>query len=270
MTDEFEVSLTPSLQALGPVEAALILGSGLSDLADEIEQPTVVQFAEIPGFPRVARHVVGHRGQMVVGVLGGRRVVAFQGRVHRYQGFSAREVAFPVRLAAAMGAKFLFVTNAAGGIAPSLQVGDLVVISDHVNLTGDNPLAGWAGPEGGNPFIPMRDAYDPDLRRIALEWSAEACVPTVREGVYFGLLGPSYETPAEVAMLRTMGADVVGMSTVSEVIAARALGMRVLGLSVVTNAAAGVDLVHDEVLEQAKQAAVCVRALALAILPRLP
>jgi purine-nucleoside phosphorylase len=270
MTDEFEVVLPTAIQALGPVEVALILGSGLSDLADGIEAPTVVPFTEIPGFPRAERNVVGHRGQLVVGMLAGRRVVAFQGRIHCYQGFTAREVSFPVRLAKALGASTLIVTNAAGGIAPELAVGDLVLISDHVNMMGDNALVGWPGPEGGNPFIPMRDTYDPELRAIALEAARETGVVLVPQGVYFGLLGPSYETPAEVAMFRGLGADVVGMSTVPEVIAARALGMRVLGLSLVTNAAAGVGLAHTEVLEAGARAAERMRALALAILPRLP
>ncbi len=270
MSDEFHVALPPLLESLGPVEVALILGSGLSELADAIERPTVVPFAEIPGFPRAERNVVGHRGRLVVGDLGGKRVVAFQGRIHCYQGFSAREVSFPVRLASAMGAETLVVTNAAGGIAPELAVGDIVLISDHVNLMGDNPLVGWPGPEGGNPFIPMRDAYDPELRRIAVECSAQTGVALVPRGVYLGLLGPSYETPAEVAMCRGLGADVVGMSTVPEVIAARALGMRVLGLSLVTNAAAGVGLAHAEVLETGRLAAEGMRALALAILLRLP
>ena len=270
MADDFEITLPPSLQALGTVEVALILGSGLSDLADGIEQPTIVPFAEIPGFPRAERNVVGHRGRLVVGTLGGRRVVAFQGRIHCYQGFSAREVSFPVRLAKAMGAQTIIVTNAAGGIAPELVVGDLVLISDQVNMMGDNALVGWPGPEGGNPFIPMRDAYDPELRAIALDAARETGVALVPQGVYFGLLGPSYETPAEVAMFRGLGADVVGMSTVPEVIAARALGMRVLGLSLVTNAAAGVGLAHAEVLEAGRLAAESMHALALAILPRLP
>jgi len=269
MSDRFAIELPPTLRAVGSVEVALILGSGLSDLADAIESPTIISFADIEGFPRAERNVVGHRGQLVVGTLGGKRVVAFQGRIHRYQGFSATEVAFPVRLAAAMGAETLIVTNAAGGIAPQLAVGDLVLISDHVNLMGDNPLKGWPGPEGGNPFIPMRDAYDPELRALALACSAQTGVPLVEEGVYFGLLGPSYETPAEVAMFRGLGADIVGMSTVPEVIAARALGLRVLGLSLVTNAAAGVGLSHAEVLETGRVAAERMRTLALAILLRL-
>jgi len=198
------------------------------------------------------------------------RVAAFQGRVHRYQGFSAREVAYPVRLANALGAHTVIVTNAAGGIAPSMRVGDLVLISDHINLQGDSPLVGWPGPEGGNPFVPMRDAYDPALREIALIAAAESGMPLVPRGTYAGLLGPTYETPAEVAYLRAIGADVVGMSTVPEVIAARALGMRVLGMSLVTNVAAGVGLDHAEVLEAGRVAALRMQSLALAILARLP
>ena len=182
MSDRFAIELPPALRGVGSVDVALILGSGLSDLADAIESPTIVSFADIEGFPRAERNVVGHRGQLVVGKLGGKRVVAFQGRIHCYQGFSASEVSFPVRLAAAMGAETLIVTNAAGGIAPELAVGDLVLISDHVNLMGDNPLMGWPGPEGGNPFIPMRDAYDPELRALALACSADTGVPLVRRG----------------------------------------------------------------------------------------
>ena len=270
MSDDIRLPLPDLLRDVEPVEVALVLGSGLSELADGIEQPTVVDYGEIPGFPHAERNVVGHKGNLVVGVLGGKRVVAFQGRIHCYQGFSAREVAFPVRLASAMGAETLIVTNAAGGIAPELEVGDLVLISDHINLMGDNPLVGWPGPADGNPFVPMRDAYDVELRRFAVECSAQTGVPLVRRGVYCGLLGPSYETPAEVEMLRVMGADVVGMSTVPEVIAARALGMRVLGISLVTNTAAGVGLAHEDVLEAGTRASEHMRALALAILLRLP
>ena len=270
MISDFEITLPLSLAALGPVDVALILGSGLSDLAEGIEQPTVVPFADIPGFPRADKDVAGHRGRLVVGTLGGKRVAVFQGRIHCYQGFSAREVSFPVRLANAMGACTLFVTNAAGGVSAELTAGDIVLISDHVNLMGDNPLKGWAGPADGFPFVAMRDAYDPELRAIAIECSKETGVPLVPEGVYFGLSGPSYETPAEIAMVRTLGADVVGMSTVPEVIAARALGMRVLGLSLVTNTGAEVGLSHAEVLETGRRASEYLRVLALAILLRLP
>jgi purine-nucleoside phosphorylase len=268
--DDFVIDVPDRLSQVGPVDVALILGSGLSELAATVQNPVVIPFDDIAGFPQPERQVVGHKGRLVVGTLGGKRVAAFQGRVHRYQGFSAREVAYPVRLAHAMGAHTLFVTNAAGGIGPSLRVGDVVLISDHINLCGDSPLVGWPGPEGGNPFIPMRDAYDPDIREIALIAAAETGMPLVPCGTYAGLLGPAYETPAEVAYLRKIGADVVGMSTVSEVIAARALGMRVLGMSLVTNVAAGVGLDHSEVLEAGRVAAERLQSLALAILQRLP
>lgn len=270
MPDDFVVPVPTALAAIEPIDVAFILGSGLSGLADIVEDPLVVPFGDIDGFPRPERHVVGHAGRLVFGTLSGVRVAAFQGRVHRYQGFSAREVSYPVRLAHALGARTLVVTNAAGGIAPSLRVGDVVLVSDHINLMGDNPLVGWPGPEGGNPFVPMRDAYDPELREIALIAAAESGMPLVPRGTYAGLLGPTYETPAEVTYLRSIGADVVGMSTVPEVIAARALGMRVLGMSLVTNVAAGVGLDHAEVLEAGRVAALRMQSLALAILARLP
>ncbi len=270
MPDDFVVPVPAVLESIEPVDVALILGSGLSGLADIVEDPIVVPFDDIEAFPRPERQVVGHAGRLVFGTLSGVRVATFQGRIHRYQGFSAREVAYPVRLAHALGASTLIVTNAAGGIAPSLRVGDVVLISDHINLLADNPLVGWPGPEGGNPFVPMRDAYDPDLREMALVAAAESGMPLVPKGTYAGLLGPTYETPAEVAYLRAIGADVVGMSTVPEVIAARALGMRVMGMSLVTNVAAGVGLDHSEVLEAGRVAALRMQSLALAILARLP
>jgi len=270
MSDDFAVPVPPALQAIEPVEVALILGSGLSGLADIIENPQVIPYSDIDGFPLPERHVVGHAGRLVFGTLSGVRVVVFQGRVHRYQGFSAKEVAYPVRLSSALGAHTLVVTNASGGVSPSLRVGDLVLISDHINLMADSPLVGWPGPQGGNPFVPMRDAYDPDLREIALIAAAESGMPLVPRGTYAGLLGPAYETPAEVAYLRSIGADIVGMSTVPEVIAARALGMRVLGMSLVTNVAAAVGLDHAEVLEAGRAAALRMQSLALAILSRLP
>jgi len=268
-TDDFEIAVPSALAGVGAVDVALVLGSGLSGLADAITDATVVPFGDIEGFPQSERQVVGHAGKLVIGMLGGQRVAAFQGRVHRYQGFSARQVSYPSRLAHALGARTLIVTNAAGGVSPHLRPGDLLLISDHINLLGDNPLVGWPGPEGGNPFIPMRDAYDPALRALAIAAAAETGVKLVPEGVYAGLLGPTYETPAEVAYLHGIGADVVGMSTVPEVIAARALGMRVLGLSLVTNVAAGVELAHQEVLDVGRRAAVDMSRLLVAILDRL-
>jgi purine-nucleoside phosphorylase len=269
MPDDFVIALPSALADEAPVDVAMILGSGLSGLAEHIESPRVVPYAEIEGFPRPERQVLGHAGRLVIGRLGGKRVAAFQGRVHCYQGFSAREVSFPVRLASALGAGTLVVTNAAGGVSASIPAGSIVLISDHINLAADNPLTGWPGPEGGTPFVPMRDAYDPELRALAIAAAADADVRVVSHGVYGWLRGPSFETPAEVAMLAGLGVDMVGMSTVPEVIVARALGMRVLGLSLVTNAAAGVGLAHDEVLETGRLAEADMHTLALAILQRL-
>jgi purine-nucleoside phosphorylase len=269
MGNDFVVPIPPALVGVDPVDVALILGSGLSGLAECVESAQVIPFSEIEGFPQPERHVVGHAGRLVLGKLGGKRVAVFQGRIHCYQGFSATEVAFPVRLASALGATTLITTNAAGGLAPQLVAGDIVLISDHINLACDNPLVGWAGPNGGNPFVPMSDAYDPELRALALAAAEEIGVAMVSEGVYAWLLGPSYETPAEVAMVRGLGADIVGMSTVPEVIAARALEMRVLGLSLVTNIAASPGLSHAEVIEIGRLAEERMRRLALAILQRL-
>jgi len=245
--------------------AALVLGSGLSDLVDSVESPVRVAYREIPGAPVVAGEVLGHKGQLVLGSLVGVPVAVFAGRYHAYQGISALDAAFTARMAAAMGTGVIVLTNASGGIASWLSAGDLVLVSDHMNLTGMNPLVGWPGPAGGVPFVPMRDAYDPDLRAKAYLAASDEDV-ILHDGTYAGLLGPSYETPAEVAYLRTTGADVVGMSTVPEVIAARALGLRVLGFSLVTNVAAGVGLSHEEVLEAGRLAADELTRLMLAIL----
>lgn len=247
---------------------AVVLGSGLGGLADHVDGAEVVPYADIAAIPRPEAHIAGHAGRLVFGSLGGTPVVLFQGRVHQYQGVSAREAAFPARIAAALGCEALVVTNAAGGVAEKLSPGDIMLITDHMNLMGTNPLVGWPGPEGGVPFVPMRDAYDPELARIARAVAIEQGLP-LQEGVYCGLLGPSFETPAEVAYLRGIGADVVGMSTVPEVIAARALGLQVLGFSLVTNVAAGHGLSHEEVLIAGKQAEAALTALVLAILRRL-
>lgn len=246
---------------------ALVLGSGFAGLSALVETPQVIPYRELAGTPRVDA-VAGHAGELVLGTLAGIEVMVFSGRFHPYQGLTAFDASWPVRMAASAGCEILIVTNAAGGIADRLRTGDIVCLSDHLNLMGTNPLIGWPGPEGGTPFVPMRDAYDPELRAIALTASAEEGVD-VHDGVYAGLLGPVYETPAEVAMLRTLGADVVGMSTVPEVIAARALGLRVLGFSLVTNAAAGEGLSHEEVLEAGRAAAADLTRLMLAILRRL-
>lgn len=256
------------LRATAPApRVAIVLGSGLSGLAEAAESATRIPYAELEGFPRVG-NVAGHAGRLVCGTLECIEVVMFQGRVHQYQGASAFDAAYPARLAAAIGCEILVVTNAAGGVSERLAAGDIVLISDHINLMGTNPLMGWPGPEGGTPFVSMRDAYDQDLRAMGyLAASAEDI--TVHDGTYAGLLGPSYETPAEVAYLRGIGADVVGMSTVPEVIAARALGLRVLGFSLVTNTAAGEGLSHEEVLEAGRLAGDALSRLLLAILRRL-
>lgn len=268
MSDDFVLPIPGRLAGLESVEVAIVLGSGLSGLGERVESATVVPYSEIEGYPGPG-NVVGHAGKLVVGTLGGTRVACFAGRVHSYQGVSAKDAAWTARVAAALGASTLVVTNAAGGVDESLRTGTLVLLSDHMNLTGDSPLVGWPGPAGGNPFVPMSDAYDAELRAIAIQAALAEDVAHEPEGVYAGLLGPAYETPAEARMLRTLGADVVGMSTVHEVIAARALGMRVLGMSLVTNAAAGEGLSHAEVLEAGERAAADMERLAIAILQRL-
>jgi purine-nucleoside phosphorylase len=245
----------------------IILGSGLGGLSKSIANPVRVPFGEIPGFPEVT--VAGHEGAVIVGSLGGREVVALSGRFHMYEGHPAALAAFPVRVFHALGAHDLFVSNAAGGISSKLAVGDLMMISDHLNLMGTNPLVG-AAREGELRFPDMTDAYNPGLRWL-LRTTAETLGIKLREGVYAGLLGPSYETPSEVKMLRMLGADAVGMSTVPEVIVARALGMRVAGVSVITNAAAGVTgaaLSHAEVLETTSRVSAAFESLVTEFLVR--
>ncbi len=232
-------------------QVAFVLGSGLGALADALQHADRIDYEAIAGMPRSS--VPGHAGRLVLGDLEGVSVVAMQGRVHLYEGFSPLDVVFGVRLMHRLGAKILLVSNAAGGIAEELHVGSLMRIADHINLTGRNPLVGPEEPSLGHRFVDMSQAYDPELGRIAQE-AADARGLSLHTGVYAGLLGPSYETPAEIRMLRAMGADAVGMSTVLEVVAARQLGMRVLGISCITNRAAGLGaqtLSHEEVAEVA-------------------
>jgi purine-nucleoside phosphorylase len=227
---------------------ALILGSGLGALADEIENPVRIPFGDIPGF-RVAR-VAGHQGALVAGRLEGVDVLALAGRVHMYEGWSAQDAAFPVRVIHALGARTLFVSNAAGAMNPMFQPGDLMAIGDHINLMWSNPLTGPVV-DGDLRFPDMSEPYDRALR-AELHAAALAVGVPLADGVYVGLLGPAYETPAEVRMLQRLGADAVGMSTVPEVIVARTLGMRVAGVSFITNAASGstgAPLSHAEVLD---------------------
>lgn len=232
---------------------ALILGSGLGAFADEFANATRIPYAKIPHFPRST--AIGHAGQLVVGSAEGVEVVGMQGRVHFYEGYSINEVSFPIRVFARMGVKAVVLTNAAGGIKKDFTQGRLVVISDHINLQGANPLVGPNDEHFGPRFPDMSAAYDKRFREWTLAEGRRLGI-NLGEGVYAALSGPSYETPAEIRYLRSIGADLVGMSTVPEVIAARHSGLRVLGISCVTNAAAGVldqPLDHQEVLETAER-----------------
>jgi purine-nucleoside phosphorylase len=227
----------------------LILGSGLGVLADEIENPVKIPYNEIPDFP--ISTVEGHAGQLVFGVLSGVEVVAMQGRFHFYEGYSMEKVTFPVRVMKELGVDMLIVTNAAGGVNESFSAGDLMIISDHINNMGTNPLIGPNDSKLGVRFPDMSESYTKELRAVARE-IADRLNINVKEGVYYGNPGPVYETPAEIRMVRTMGGDAVGMSTVPEVIVARHSGMKVLGISCISNMAAGIldqPLTHDEVIE---------------------
>jgi purine-nucleoside phosphorylase len=231
----------------------MILGSGLGAIADSMEDATRIPFAEIPEFPPAT--VQGHAGAVVIGSLDGVECVALQGRFHLYEGHDATLAAFPVRVMAAMGAKALLVTNAAGGIHPDFGAGQLMLIDDHINLTGRNPLVGPLV-EGDLRFPDMTEPYDPAFKKAALAVAKEVKVRLTR-GVYCALLGPTYETAAEVRMLARLGADAVGMSTVHEVIVARASGIRVVGISLISNLAAGMSpepLHHEEVVAAGREA----------------
>jgi purine-nucleoside phosphorylase len=237
--------------------AGVVLGSGLGIFAERLENPVVIRYQEIPEFP--VSQVAGHAGRMVVGELaapsGRIPVAAMQGRVHAYEGWAADEVAFGVRVLGRLGAGSIWITNAAGGVNPDLAPGDVVRITDHLNLTGLNPLTGPNDEAFGPRFPDMSQAYDPGLARILDEEAARLGL-VLKAGVYAGVAGPSYETPAEVRMLRTLGADLVGMSTVHEVVVARHMGLSVAALSLVANRAAGLSgapLSHGEVQRVAAQ-----------------
>lgn len=229
----------------------LILGSGLGPYADKLERAVTVDYGDIPHFPRST--VVGHTGRLVVGERAGITCIAMQGRAHFYEGHPISAVTFPARTLVALGARTVIVTNAAGGIRADWDPGTLMLISDHINLTGNNPLLGANDERLGPRFPDMTHAYAPALRDLARGAAARVGVP-LEEGVYIGLSGPTYETPAEVRMLRALGADATGMSTVPEVIVANHMGARVLGISCITNKAAGITgkpLSHDEVTQTA-------------------
>jgi purine-nucleoside phosphorylase len=246
---------------------ALVLGSGLGAFAGEFANATRIPYAKIPNFPRST--AIGHAGQLVIGKVDGIEVAAMQGRVHLYEGYSVKDVAFPIRVFAGMSVKAVILTNAAGGIKKEFTQGRLVVLSDHINLQGVNPLCGPNDENFGARFPDMSVAYDKRFRELAL---AEGRLLGIElgEGVYAALAGPSYETPAEIRYLKTIGADLVGMSTVPEVIAARHSGIRVLGISCVTNAAAGIldqPLDHNEVLQTAERVKGQFMALLRAVIP---
>ena len=247
----------------------LVLGSGLGAFADSLGEATRVPYADIPSFPQST--AIGHAGRMVIGKAGDVPVAAMQGRVHQYEGYSAQQVAFPIRVFARMGVKSVILTNAAGGINLSYSQGALVLLSDHINLQGTNPLVGPNDDRFGVRFPDMTHTYSPVYRQIAREEAAKMNI-TLHEGIYAALLGPSYETPAEIEYLRRIGADLIGMSTVAEVIAARHMGLNVLAISCVTNMAAGIidqPLSHAEVMETGERVRTVFEALLKAVLPRI-
>ncbi len=240
-------------QCQQPVSTALVLGSGLGDYADTLENATPVEYGSVPHMP--VSHVSGHAGRFVLGTRYGKGVIAMQGRVHLYEGHGPHDVVFGVRLMAKLGAQTLVITNAAGAVNETFSPGDLMVIRDQLNLTGQSSLYGPNDDAMGPRFVDMTRAYDVGLVEQAVG-VADDLGFSVQQGVYAGLLGPAYETPAEIRMLRTLGADAVGMSTVLEVLAARHLDVRVLGISCITNLGAGMSdalLHHDEVKETAQR-----------------
>ena len=250
-------------------QIALILGSGLGAFADEFQNATKIPYAKIPNFPRST--AIGHAGQLVLGNVDGIPVAGMQGRVHLYEGYSPKQVAFPVRVFARMGVKAIIVTNAAGGINLGYSEGALVALRDHINLQGTNPLIGPNDDRFGPRYPDVTRAYDPDFRRFAAEAGKKLAL-NLHEGVYLALSGPNYETPAEIHAFRGMGADLVGMSTVPEVLAARHSNIRVLGISCVTNMAAGItgkSLTAEEVFETGARVKHQFIALLRAIIPRI-
>jgi len=273
MTDQFTLAETAAQFILQRTplrpRIGLVLGSGLGSFADSLTDAAKIPFHEIPAFPRST--AIGHAGQMVIGNAGSVPVAVMQGRVHLYEGYSPQEVAFPMRVFGRMGIRAVILTNAAGGINLTYNQGALVVIGDHINLQGNNPLAGPNDDRFGLRFPDMTHAYDKSYRALARE-EARKLGMTLHEGVYAALLGPSYETPAEIRYLRTIGADLVGMSTAFEVIAARHMGIKVLAISCVTNMAAGIldqPLSHQEVMETGERVKTSFEALLRAVLPRI-
>jgi purine-nucleoside phosphorylase len=260
----FVLQRTPLRPKIG-----LVLGSGLGGFADSLNGATRMPYSEIPSFPRAT--AIGHAGQLVIGMADAIPVAVMQGRVHLYEGYTAQQVAFPIRVFGRMGIHSVVLTNAAGGINLSYQQGALVLIGDHINLQGANPLTGPNDERFGVRFPDMTHAYEKSYRAAAAEEAATLGM-TLHEGVYAALAGPSFETPAEIKYLRTIGADLVGMSTVAEVIAARHMGIKVLAISCVTNMAAGIldqPLSHEEVLETGERVKTSFEALLRGVLPRI-
>lgn len=258
------LSRTPLRPKIG-----LVLGSGLGAFADSLADAAHVPYTEIPSFPHST--AIGHAGRMVIGKAGSVAVAAMQGRVHQYEGYSAHEVSFPIRVFGRMRIRAVVLTNAAGGINRSYAQGALVLIRDHINLQGTNPLVGANDDRFGVRFPDMTQAYSRQYRAAAREEAGKLGI-ALHEGVYAAMLGPSYETPAEIEYLRRIGADLVGMSTVAEVIAARHMGMAVLAISCVTNMAAGIldqPLSHDEVMETGARVRTTFESLLRAVLPRI-
>ena len=253
----------------------LVLGSGLGALADSLQERVVIPYEDIPGWPQATVH--GHQGNLVIGGLAGQIVAAQQGRAHFYEGYSMQEITFPIRVMAALGIHTLMLTNAAGGVNPAYEVGDLMLIEDHVNLpgmVGANPLMGPNDDELGERFVGLARAYDRKLRQRALAVARERGIP-LHHGVYFALSGPSFETPAEIRLIRALGGDAVGMSTVHEVMVARHAGLRVLACSGVTNRA--IDAIdsdfetnHEEVLEAGRVIVPRLTAILKGVLKNLP
>ena len=250
----------------GKYEIGIILGSGLGSLGEKIENPEYVDYADIPNFP--VSTAPGHVGRFVFGTINGKKVMCMQGRIHLYEGYPVESVVMPIRVMRKMGVEKLIVTNAAGGINESFAVGDIMLITDHINFTSRNCLMGENDAEFGVRFPDMSFAYAPELREIALSCAKELNM-NLQQGVYIGCTGPSYETPAEIRAFRVMGADTVGMSTVQEVIAANHCGMQVLGFSLVSNKAAGLSgerLTEEEVLTIGKQKSEEMQTLIMKIL----
>ena len=255
MLEKIKATSTYIQKAIGfKPEIGIILGTGLGNLVKEIKIEQTISYHEIPNFP--VSTVEGHKGQLIFGELGGKKIMAMQGRFHYYEGYDMKEVTFPVRVMKSLGINTLFVSNASGGLNPKFKVGDVMMINDHINMFGDNPLLGKNINELGPRFPDMSQPYDLHLRNLALKIALKNEID-LKEGVYVGVAGPTFETPAEYKMFRILGGDAIGMSTVPEVIVARHMGMSVFGISIITDSGVPgeiVEISHEEVQEVAMKA----------------